>query len=355
MLSTLPNLFVILITLVAGTLAARISKKALSLIGLCCMIAAGIGGYLFHSSMGILYIYAILIGIGMGLFSPMVALLINERFMGPKQGQMLGLQTSFNNLGAIILSLLSGFLGAVAWHIGYLTYVIVVVPIFLIVAFCLPSKPSQQQEGGGVPSTKINGTVIYYTVLCVIFIMVYNVYATNVAMFTLETGLGSAATAGIANSIALIGGIFGGLIFGKITSRAGKMTMVAGMLLCCIGFLLTYISTSLTLALVAAFIAGASISLFMPQVMTSAMQELADEYKTMGLSIIATFGSLGAFLSPIVFTNSAAALGDTSVKFRFLVGGIVSLVLTGVLALLLSAKKKRLPLRSKTNKREVVP
>jgi MFS family permease len=265
---------------------------------------------------------------------------------------MLGLQTSFNNLGAIVLSLLGGFLGAGTWHTGYLAYVIVVVPIFLIVTFCLPGRPPKQQEDKAVPATKINGTVIYYTALCVIFIMVYNVYATNVAMFTLETGLGNAATAGIANSVALVGGIFGGLVFGKITSRLGKMTMAAGMLLCCIGFLLTYVSSSLTLALVAAFIAGTSISLFMPQVMTSAMQELADEYKTMGLSIIATFGSLGAFLSPIVFTNSATSLGDTSVKFRFLFAGIVSLVLAVLLALVFRLRAKKQTAGAQQNQQE---
>lgn len=332
-LSTLPNLFTILFSLVAGGLTASISKKTISMIGIACLILAGLGGYFVNGSLGILYFWASLIGAGMGFFSPMITLLINERFQGSEQGQMLGLQTSTNNFGAIILSLLGGFLGASVWYHGYLTYVIVGVPVFLIVMLLLSrDAPTQQNE---VVSLKINSTVVYYTVLCIIFIMVYNVYATNVAMFTLETGLGNASMAGIANSVALMGGIFGGLAFGKVTDKLGQMTMVAAMLLCSAGFLLTYFSTSLVMALASAFIAGSSISFFMPQVMACAMQDLTDEYKTMGLSIISTFGSLGAFLSPIVFTNAAAVFGDTSVKFRFLFSGIVSLLLALILTMIL--------------------
>jgi MFS family permease len=76
-ISTLPNLFVIIFTLLAGVLATRFAKKTISLIGLFLLVIAGVGGYLFHGSVGALYFWAAIIGVGMGLFSPMVTLLIN--------------------------------------------------------------------------------------------------------------------------------------------------------------------------------------------------------------------------------------------------------------------------------------
>jgi MFS family permease len=251
---------------------------------------------------------------------------------------MFGWQTSFTNAGAIILSLLGGFLGKMVFHTAYLSYVIFVIPVFIIVAICLkkdvPVVSSRTRSG-----LKIDGTVIYYLIIITIFIMIYNAYATNVAMFALENQLGDTSTAGIANSVALVGGIVGGFLFGPIGKKLGKHMMTLGLFMCAMGFLLTYMAATLTVALLAAFIAGISISFFMPSVTFSAAAEIKDEYKTMGLSLVATIGSLGAFLSPIIFTNLAIALGDATTKFRFLLVGIIAVTLSVVFFIMFQVQK----------------
>ncbi len=342
MINTLPNLFVIIFTLVAGFLAARFSKKSLVITGLCFLILAGVGGFFFSSSLTLLYVWSICLGIGMGLFSPVIALIINDEYEGKERGDMLGFQTTFNNMGAIILSTLAGFLAVAGWKFGYLSYLLAI-PVLLVVIFFMKNDKSAVADGGKPKSLKINGTVLYYTVMVVVFIMTYNVYATNVAMFTLQQGLGNASTAGVANSVSLIGGLVGGFIFGKISNKIDTLMLPLGYLLIGIGFLLTYSATSLVMACVGAFIAGVSISFFMPQAIFATTRELSPEYITMGLSIVSTFGSLGAFISPLVFTTSATAImGNDSAKSRFLFVGIIALVLAVVMTIIVTIHKKRI-------------
>lgn len=341
MINTLPNLFVIIFTLVAGFLAARFSKKSLVIIGLCFVLAAGIGGFFFNSSLILLYIWSICLGIGMGLFSPVIALIINEEYDGKERGDMLGYQTTFNNLGSIILSTLAGFLAVGGWKFGYLSYLLAI-PVLLIVVFFMKSDKPATSNGGKPKSTKINGTVLYYTALVVIFVMTYNVYATNVAMFTIQEHLGNASTAGLANSISLVGGLLGGFLFGKISDKIHNLMMPLGYVLIAIGFLLTYSANSLMVACIGAFIAGVSISFFMPQAIFATMHELTPEYITMGLSIVSTFGSLGAFISPLVYTTAATAImGNDTAKSRFLFVGIVALLLAIVMAIIVTVRQKK--------------
>ena len=342
LINTLPNLFVIIFTLVAGFLASRFSKKSLVITGLCFVILAGIGGFFFNSSLTMLYVWSICLGIGMGLFSPVIALIINDEYEGKERGDMLGFQTTSNNLGAIILSTLSGFLAVAGWKFGYLSYLLAI-PVLLVVIFFMKGDKSAVAEGGKPKSLKVNSTVLYYTAMVVIFIMTYNVYATNVAMFTIQEKLGDASTAGLANSVSLVGGLVGGFIFGKISNKIDNLMLPLGYVLIAIGFLLTYSATSLVMACVGAFIAGVSISFFMPQAIFATTRELSPEYITMGLSIVSTFGSLGAFISPLVYTTSATAvMGNDSAKSRFLFVGIIALVLAVIVAVVVTARKKKL-------------
>jgi MFS family permease len=162
-------------------------------------------------------------------------------------------------------------------------------------------------------------------------------------MFTIQEHLGNASSAGLANSISLVGGLVGGFLFGKVSGKLNNLMLPFGYVLIAIGFLITYSSTSLIMACIGAFIAGVSISFFMPQAVLSTTREVSPEYITMGLAIVSTFGSLGAFISPLVYTTTATAvMGNDSAKSRFLFVGIVALLLAVVMSVIVTVRKKKL-------------
>jgi MFS family permease len=265
----------------------------------------------------------VLIGAGLGLLTPTGILLISELYDGAERGKMLGMQAASSNFGAIALSLLSGFAGAAVWSRGYLAYVLMALPAVPIALALLPQDKAGAARGG----VKINGSVAYHTGMAVLFFMVYMVYATNIAMLIAEKHLGDSSAAGVAGSAALLGGMAGGLFFGPVSGKLGRYTMSFAVALCGAGYWTASLAGSLPVLLTASFIAGSSISFFMSQIIFSSSQELPPESKTMGLAAVSTFGNLGSFLSPLLFTPLAAALGDESARFRFQTAGCAAFVI----------------------------
>jgi MFS family permease len=341
MIQALPSLVVVLAAAAAGILVTLFPKRLLIAAGLLLLVAAGAGGTFLHGSPGILCLWSVLIGAGMGLLTPTTFLLISEQYDGAERGRMLGLQAASSNFGAIALSLLGGFLGAAVWSRGYLAYVLLALPAFPVALACLPGK------NGGLTRERIqiNDAVIRHTGMAVLFFVVYMVYATNIAMLIAEKHLGDSSTAGIAGSFALLGGMAGGLFFGPVSGRLGRYTMAFAVALCGVGYWTASLADALPVLLAASCIAGASISFFMSQAIFSTSRALPAEGRAMGLAAVSTFGNLGGFFSPLLFTPLAEALGDGSAQFRFQAAGCAAFLLALLFAAILAVRQKpaRLP------------
>ena len=77
-LMTFPNLLVVVMSIVTARLSVRVPKKLLAMVGLCASLSAGIGSFLFHGSIALLYFWAGVLGIGIGLVVPVAASLIAD-------------------------------------------------------------------------------------------------------------------------------------------------------------------------------------------------------------------------------------------------------------------------------------
>ena len=79
-LMTFPTIFSLFFTMISAFLSDVIPKKKLAVAGLATVGAGGVLAFLFHGSLGILFLWAAVIGIGIGMVSPMAPALINESF-----------------------------------------------------------------------------------------------------------------------------------------------------------------------------------------------------------------------------------------------------------------------------------
>ena len=161
MLMSLPGIFVVVLSFVSAELTARFSKKFLIGGGLVCLILVGVCGTLFHGSLQILFIWSVLMGLGMGLVIALTASLIADYFDGKEKEDLMGLQTSAGNVGGMIMTAVGGLLTSVAWNLDYCVYFLAVPGLILLLLFVPDGdegKTAASAEGTGTAKTEEAGT-----------------------------------------------------------------------------------------------------------------------------------------------------------------------------------------------------
>lgn len=131
MLTSLPNLCMIPVVLLAGKLATPRRQSGVLALGLIIFLLAGIGCF-FAESMGALIFLGCMVGVGCGLVVPIAAGCISEWFMASPRQRDLGLKSTTSNAMVIIANLYVGWMVARNWHAAFVVYLIPVIPLLLL-------------------------------------------------------------------------------------------------------------------------------------------------------------------------------------------------------------------------------
>ena len=144
-LMTFPSIFCVAVMLLSSLWSDRIGKKRLALCGLGVVAVAGLGAFFFHPGINVLFFWAAVLGIGVGLVCPIPMALIAENFVGQEQQTMLGLQNSAANIGSMLMTFFCGVLAAFGWWYGYLVFLLGLPGIILTVAAVSNRNPAAEQ------------------------------------------------------------------------------------------------------------------------------------------------------------------------------------------------------------------
>lgn len=336
-LMTFPSLFSLIFSLICAFLEERHSKKLLAVTGLTIVGAAGVLAFLFHGSIGILFLWAGVLGTGIGLVVPLAPALINELFTGGEQHTMLGWQNAASTTGSMIMTFLGGFLAVAGWRYGYLVYLISIPGIL----FSLVGVPGKKQNVSAAAENKTRGKfrLVIWREMIITFVLmiVFSAVPANLSMMVAERGLGGPAMSGTLSTLFSCGGLLCGLLFGQFVKVLKKRTDTVGSLLLCAGALVIALSGNLVVIYIACVIAGASISLIMPLCMSGAAK--LKGYETLNSSLILATSFVGVFITPLMTSLTAAITGSTSTTYRFYMVAIVSAILA-VLTIVLKREKK---------------
>jgi MFS family permease len=123
-LLTYPCILVIIASIIMGKVSAFISKKILACCGALLIAVMGIGAFFFHGSVAILYAWATVLGIGVGMVHPNAIALVPDYFEGAERSSLMGLLSSAGNMGGIIMAFAGGALAVYAWQANYLVYLL---------------------------------------------------------------------------------------------------------------------------------------------------------------------------------------------------------------------------------------
>lgn len=131
LVTSLPNLCMIPVVLIAGKISTASRQTAVLLTGLLIFLFAGIGCF-FANSMMALIILGCFVGIGCGLVVPVAAGYISEWFMGSSRQADLGLKSTTSNAMVIIANIYVGIVAAQHWHAAFVVYLTPLIPLVLV-------------------------------------------------------------------------------------------------------------------------------------------------------------------------------------------------------------------------------
>jgi len=329
-LMTFPILFTMIFEILSALIADKLPKKVLTIAGLAVVGLGGVLAFCFHSSLTILFLWAAVIGIGLGMVAPVAPALINESFIGPEKQTMLGWQNSASTIGSMIMTFACGFLAAFGWHFGYLIYLIGIPGIILAFAG-LKSEAHEVHTGRdqgaekNAERGKFRLVIWREMVIAAFFLMLYSAIPANLSMLVAEKGAGDASEAGILTTLFSLAGMLIGLVFGLIIKALKKWTNTIGVVMLVIGVLILGWSNSFPLMIVGCMIAGTSMSMVMPVCMGAA-SKLAG-YEILNSALIMGSTSVGIFITPLLTSLTAAVTGSNAVSYRFITLAIFGVIL----------------------------
>lgn len=328
-IASFPGFVMIFTCMLSSVLVEHVSKKVLCQIGVACSAAIGILGYLFNSSIAILYLWAALLGIGFGFLMPTSNGIIADNYDEKERGSIMGMQTMFTNGGGIYLTYVGGALAAINWRMNYLAYLIGIIPLVLGCIFLPPDDPNKRPatvKQEKVRLNTLNPRTWLYGIFIFVFINAYNVFCTNVAFVVVERGLGDAAIAGTAIALFLVGGVLGGLLFGPMTKKFNDYMFTWAFIFLAVGYMIMYYAGSLMVVYLGAIITGISISFAMPQSLLGCTNSNKVAAATAACAVAHVSGQLGTVCSAFFFTPAAALFSDAA-DFRYFFAGIVCVII----------------------------
>ncbi len=312
-----PCLVVILVTLVSGKLMNSIPKKTLMIAGVVFWLVGGTLPY-FMSSLETILIMRLVFGVGVGIIQSLCPALVVDNFKDPaERAKVMGNMTSFQMLGALFFSLVSGYLGKIGWNIAFLVHLVAIISLIAALV-CIPYKQPAMAE---TPHEKIKfrPTAMMW-VWCIAFLVYMSgaqTYANFASSLITERGLGDTVTAGYSLACFALGGFVMGFVFGKVSDIFKKLTLTVGCVLLSVSFLIMIYATNLSMSYLGAFMCGLAFSICMPCILNGAGGAVSQSSSGMAVSIATCMQNAGMTICPYLVTaggaifTSSGALTDT--------------------------------------------
>jgi len=308
LISTLPTLFVVISTVWTGSVAGkRLSYKFLAILGSLLFLVGGCAPALIPDFTTILVCRAVL-GIGIGMISPLGNALIAGNFEGQKRASLLGYGTLFMNAGGIVFQMLGGILADVSWQMTFWAHGLIIVA--LIMAFFLPEpqKPSASQSAQGAPKEKIGKPIWIIAILLLVYNMINYPIMMNLSILFIERNAGGATAAATALSLFTVAGCVAGLIFGTMFKALKRFCLPLGFVLCALGATMVRFGSTAPVMTVGLILIGFGFSVILPSLMTWMSISTPPSTIAMATSVIMALMNLGGFICTywLVLINSIA-------------------------------------------------
>lgn len=334
---TVPALFIVIGSPIAGQMVDKIGRKPLLLGSAILYGLAGSSGLWLNS------VFAILAGrslLGLAVAGVMVSAttLIADYYQGDARANFMGLQAAFMGFGGVLFLSVGGFIADLSWRFPFAIYLFSWLLIPTII-FALYEPPKAQVENSNQAKRSLSHFPVRLLALIYASAMLQQIvfYLIPVQLpFYLEQLSGAGATqTGLAIALSTLFSAFASMSYGRIKQRSSFIVILAlSFGLMGLGYIGIGLVSSYWLILLVLIPAGIGLGLMLPNLNVWASNEVPNELRGRALGGLTTFMFLGQFLSPIVSQPARSALGLTATY------GLAGVLLVVVSAVLWTSKKQ---------------
>jgi MFS family permease len=312
---TLPALFVVIGSPIAGLIVDRFGRKPLLLITAILYGFAGSSGLYLESLPEILVGRAFL---GLAVSGVMVSAttLIADYYIGPARAAFMGLQAGFMGLGGVVFLTLGGALAQQNWHYPFGIYLFAW-PIAILVLMFI-SEPNRGESAH--PNMNVETDPVKQSMPVGVMAIVYGLTTlSQIAFYLIPVqlpffldGLVKAlpSQSGMAIAFCTLFSAIASLTYGKLKQRMEFVTflpIIFGFM--GIGYLLIGQSSNWAQVLTGLAISGMGLGILMPNMSVWLSSAVPDAMRGRALGGLSTAMFLGQFLSPIVTQPLSKNLG----------------------------------------------
>jgi MFS family permease len=304
---TMHSLFIALFSPLFGILIDKIGTKKIYIAGLILFgISGGMG--LILESYWSLIVSRIFLGIGLAAFYNSITVMILHFYEGIKKNRVMGWRASSNSVGGVIWPFIGGTLGTLSWHFPFGVY-LVGIPLGLIALITFPDVPQNKIDREEL----IEGKIIEifkndpFVLLLYFFMFITNLLLYSIVIFLppkLENiGIISPFFIGIFLSLMTVAAGTISLIYEKIkASFSYEKILIIAFSIWISGFFLLFIFELVPIVIIGIMFFGIGQGMMIPTLMLWTGEKSPDEYKGRITSYLGTFGFLGQFSNPILFS-----------------------------------------------------
>jgi MFS family permease len=261
---------------------------------------------------------------------------------------MQGYKNAVGNFGGIITSFFGGILATINWQITFWVFLIAVIPIVLTIFFLPRSEKNEEERKSLSHETVVcdfkSSYIPYMIILCIgffLYMVFYFGFYTNASFVIVQEHMGNAANAGFVFTIATIGGVVSGIIFGKISDIFKRFTGALGIGLMAICFMIFSFTKSMTLYYITGFFFGISFAMILSFVFVIAASKVPKRSTTMWFSVLSCIQGLGGFSSSFILVPISRAIGGISLYRNIFIFSAVSLTIGFVIILIYTLKNTK--------------
>ena len=304
MLSTIPNIGIVIGLLISPFLIKLIGEKPTIIIGLLITLLAGTFPMYATAYMPIL-ISRFLIGAGIGLFNSLAVSLIPQFYSSneEKLATMVGYQNVMGSLGAAVASFLISWLLIISWHAAFAIYFLVIPVLILFVLFVpLPSSKQTLNKQGAARKEKqtINKKVILISILMFFIFLFYTPMSFKIPALVVQEKLGTVSEVSALTGVLNLVGIPIGASFGFFFKRLHDKIFPLGFSLVALGFFLIALAGNFLMLSAGCLILGIGFGLGVPYMYNWLDWSAPENSINLATTIVLVLVNIGCAISPMI-------------------------------------------------------
>jgi len=329
LVTTISSLFIIVTVMLSTKVARKIGYKRTVQLGVTLVFLASLVPVVVHN-FWLLFVSRMFFGVGVGLFNPLLYSFSSYLYSGKELATVIGLQSSFEGIGGMVLTFTVGQLLKINWEVSFLVYCIAL-PILLLFTKFVP----QVQKDNGVDlrkeknddrKAKSNYSIFGSILLLILIVTIYMSVTVKITSLFIENGIGNATDGSNMIAIVGLGAMLAGIIFGNLVTVAKEWTLPISFIGMGLAMNLLAFTNSLLVAAFASLLCGFSFRIFIPYLFNQVNQSNKENAEK-NTSILLIGFNIGSAFAPISISLIQRLFSINNESGIFLAEGIIMLIL----------------------------